>query len=302
MPKIKDILKNYKYQQYLGNKNAEITDFFNFDDDTFRANQIGWCANSKLNDLIKVTAGTVVCTSKALEYERQKDINLLIVEEPRRTFAELVTQYLLEPTHRQGISKTAIIHPTTKIGKNCYIGNYVTIEENCEIGDNCFIDHNTIIHHGTILQNNVKIGCNCTIGGNGFGYVADSSGEYQLFPHLGHVLIEELVEIANNTCVDRGALKPTHIRKGVKIDNLVQIGHNATIGQHTIITSNCMVAGCKLGDHVWLAPSATLMQKIEIGDHALVGMSAVVTKSVAENAVVVGNPARKIRLKTDEKK
>ncbi len=189
------------------------------------------------------------------------------------------------------IHPSAVIDPTVKIGASVKIGPNVHIDATSSIGNNCVILSNTVISNTTI-GNNVTIGSNNTIGGYGFGYNKLDSGEIELFPHYGRVVINDNVEIGNNTCIDRGSLSDTVIGKGVKIDNLVHIAHNVVVGENSLIIACSMIAGSVIiGANSWVAPGGTIRNAITLGKNSTVGLGSVVTKNVADNEVVMGNPA-----------
>lgn len=147
------------------------------------------------------------------------------------------------------------------------------------------------IHKGK----NVKIGENCSIGNDGFGFVKRENGELLKFPHFGDIIIEEDVEIANNVCIDRGSLSNTIIRKGAKIDNLVHIAHNVEIGENTMVIAGSVICGSvKIGNNCWIAPNASLKDWIKVGNNVVVGLGAVVINDVDDNDTVIGNPAKKL--------
>jgi UDP-3-O-[3-hydroxymyristoyl] glucosamine N-acyltransferase len=138
-----------------------------------------------------------------------------------------------------------------------------------------------IIHAGTV------------IGADGFGYERNEDGTFEKFPHLGGVVIEDDVEIGANACIDRGTLAPTRIREGAKIDNLVHIAHNVDVGRHAAVIAHAMIGGgTRIGDYGWVAPCACLRDGIVIGTRSTVGLGAVVTKSIGDDATVMGAPAR----------
>lgn len=193
------------------------------------------------------------------------------------------------PPHGQQIHKDVVIHPSVKLASGVVIGSGVTIEENVVIGPNTVIAN-------ALIRRNVVVGANCSIGLPGFGYEKDESGTYWRFPHIGGVVIEQNVEIGSNTCIDRGSIGNTLISAGVKIDNLVHIAHNVSIGPNSLIIANSMIGGSvDIGQGVWVAPSVSIMNQIHVGDSAVIGMGAVVLKSVEDHAVMVGNPAKILR-------
>lgn len=280
-------------QKVVQHYESTIDNIVQIDAPAINKTSILWCNNKNLHLIENLKTGTLICSEKALDLALNKNINYIIVSNPRSYFRELVVNFFYKGPKHHGISPLANIHPSVKIGTNTSIGNYVTIEENCVIGDNTFIGHNTVLLEGTKIGNHVVIGSNNTIGGNGFGYEKDETGAYQLMPHIGSVWIEDYVEIGNNTCIDRGVLGATHIKKNAKIDNLVHIAHGVVVGENSLIIANAMIGGSTIiGDNVWVAPSASLINKITIGNNSLVGMGAVVVKNVEEDKVVMGNPAK----------
>lgn len=187
------------------------------------------------------------------------------------------------------------IYPGTLVGKACEISRGVVIGSNVFIGDNVRIGPNTVIANCKIGCG-TKIGSNCSIGLPGFGYAKDESGRYVRFPHVGGVILGKKVEIGSNTCIDRGALGDTVIGKNAKIDNLVHIAHNVILGENAMVIANSMLGGSVfMGNNVWVAPSVSVMNQISIGDSAMLGLGSVVLKNVETSAVMVGNPARKLR-------
>jgi UDP-3-O-[3-hydroxymyristoyl] glucosamine N-acyltransferase len=142
----------------------------------------------------------------------------------------------------------------------------------------------------------VKVGCNCTIGGTGFGYEKDENGEFQLIPHLGNVVLEDYVEIGNNTCIDRAVLGSTILEENVKVDNLVHIAHGVKVMRNSVVIANAMVAGSVvIGENSWISPSVSILNQKKVGNNALVGLGAVVIKDVEDNDIIVGNPGKSIK-------
>lgn len=145
------------------------------------------------------------------------------------------------------------------------------------------------------IGKNVTIGQNCTIGGDGYQYLKDN-GELIKFPHFGGVIIENNVDIANNVCIDRGALSNTIIKQGTKIDNLVHVAHNVVIGKNNHIIAGAIICGSvTLGDNCWVAPGSCIKDQLTIGDNVTIGLGSVVLKDVESNSVMVGNPAKLLR-------
>jgi UDP-3-O-[3-hydroxymyristoyl] glucosamine N-acyltransferase len=148
----------------------------------------------------------------------------------------------------------------------------------------------------TIIGNNVIIQHNNTIGSDGFGYSKNENGELERFPHIGGVIIEDFVEIGSNTCIDKGTLGNTVIKKGTKIDNLVHIAHNVEIGENCYIVANAMIGGStKIARNTWVSPSTSLRDGIEIGEGSTLGMGAVLVKNQPAKSVWAGNPAKDLK-------
>lgn len=184
------------------------------------------------------------------------------------------------------IDDGAVIHPTAHIGAHCYIG------PDCQVGAHSVIMPNVTIQRQTLIGRHVVINSGTVIGADGFGYEQNSSGGYEKFPHSGGVRIDDHVEIGANSCVDRGVLDDTWIKRGAKIDNLVHVAHNVIIGEDAIVIALSMLGGSvHIGDRAWIAPAATIINQKSVGTDAVVGLAAVVTKDVADRQTVMGSPA-----------
>ena len=210
---------------------------------------------------------------------------------PRLDFARVVKRFFL-PEIEMKIDPTAIISSDAEIDDNVYIGPLSTI------GKDVIIKKGTLIHAGVhiydkvIIGENVVIHSGTVIGADGFGYEKNSLGEMEKIPHIGGIIIEDNVEIGANTCIDRGTLDDTIIRKGAKIDNLVHIAHNVDIGENCVVIANSMVAGSvKIGKGSWIAPSVNILNKKNIGSNAVIGIGSLVLKNVKDDTTVYGFPA-----------
>jgi UDP-3-O-[3-hydroxymyristoyl] glucosamine N-acyltransferase len=291
MPKIAEILNILKPISFTGNIEQEVHYPIILDAENKNPFAFMWVNDKNLEKLKTIEAGSILCSNN-IDFKVSENINLIQVENPRNAF-RIVLEHFFNPKKTASISNTAIIHESVKIGTNAFIGEHVVIEQGCEIGDNVEINHNTVIYHQTIIGNDVKIGANNSIGGIGFGYEKDLDGTYVLIPHLGNVVIEDLVHIGNNNAIDRAVLGSTLLQKNVKIDNLVHIAHGVNIGQNSLVIANAMIAGsCVIGKNVWVAPSSSILNKINVDDDSVVGMGAVVVKKVNAFETVVGNPAK----------
>jgi UDP-3-O-[3-hydroxymyristoyl] glucosamine N-acyltransferase len=254
-----------------------------------------WVSDKNQSLLSALRRGTVICSAKADQSSFNQTCTYLIVDNPRQYFLKVIKNYFVDD-EPPSISQHAVIHPSVQLGKNVTVKAGVIIEENCRVGDHSRIDSNTVIKKATLIGARVIIGANNTIGGVGFGYEKDENNNYELLPHIGNVVIEDHVEIGNNTCIDRAVVGSTILRRNCKIDNLVHIAHGVEIGENSLVIANAMVAGSAIiGKNVWVAPSASVLNKAKIEDGAVVGMGAVVLKDVAAGQTVVGNPAKDIK-------
>lgn len=286
-------------QVQLINK-VEDVNFKKIEDFNFDENSIGWCSDKNLDALFSVKSGTVIISEIALNFCTENSLNTfnkIVVKQPRKAFVQVVNQFLISAIKFGEIATTAQIDSTAKYNPSTVIfGHNVVIEKDVIIGDKVIIGSNTVIKHGTQIGNNVKIGSNNTIGGIGFGYEPDDEGNYELIPHIGNVVLEEGVEIGNNTCIDRAVLGSTLLSKNVKVDNLVHIAHGVKVGENSLVIANAMVAGSvSIGKNVWVAPSSSIRQKLTIEDNSTIGMGSVVVKNVGQSDVVAGVPAKKIK-------
>lgn len=220
---------------------------------------------------------------------------VILVEEPRLAFARLLQEFF-EEKRQPGIHPTAIVAPGATIDLSAQIGPYAVIGAGARIGPR------TVLRNHVTIGRRVEIGSDClvksssVIGEEGFGIVSDKDGNNLRLPHVGSVVIGHHVEIGALNTVCSGTVEPTRIGSYVKTDDHVHIGHNCVIGENGILTACAEFSGSvTLGQRVWVGPNACLMNGISVGDGAMIGLGAVVTKDVAEHVVVAGSPARFIR-------
>jgi len=245
--------------------------------------------------------GSLLIAPTGVEALPSTDATIAVCKNPKLAFIRVVDQFFAE------LSAVALpAHGSGGISKSARIGERITLCEGVVIGENVTIEDDVVVGSNTVIVNahigtGTRIGCNCTVGLPGFGYERDEQGKLWRFPHLGDVQIGKDVEIGSNTCIDRGALGSTQIGDGCKIDNLVHIAHNVVLGAGSVVIANSMLGGsAELEEQVWVAPSVSILNQIRIGKSAVLGMGAVVLKSVAENSTMVGNPARPLERKTQQ--
>lgn len=238
----------------------------------------------------------------------------ILVENPKLAYAKLAAMFAPKAPRYEGISsdvcidETAVvgsgvsIYPFAYVGKNAVIGDNailfpgVFIGKNAKVGSNSVLHSNVAVYENCIIGANVIIHAGCVIGSDGFGYVQTDEGNVKV-PQLGNVMIDDDVEIGANSTIDRAAHGTTHIKKGVKIDNLVQVAHNVVIGEHSIVVALSGISGSvTVGKNVIIGGQVGIKDHITIGDRAIVGSAAGVHKSINEGEAVLGNPEMPPRL------
>lgn len=274
---------------------------------------LSFLGNKKYEHYIYSTDATIVIVAKTFKAEnRLKDTCTLIrVDDPRISFAKLLTYYNQIKSNKVGIEQPSYISLSAKVGEGCYIGafvylgdhvtigNNVKIFPNSVIGDNTKIGDNCVIYAGVKIYSQTIIGANCiihsgaVIGADGFGFTPNAENNYLKIPQIGNVIIEDNVEIGANTAIDRAMLGSTIIRKGVKLDNLIQVAHNVEIGENTVIAGMTAIAGSvKIGKNCLIAGQVGIGGHIQIADGVKIGGQSGVGKSITkENEVVQGSPA-----------
>ncbi|MFZ5981947.1 MAG: UDP-3-O-(3-hydroxymyristoyl)glucosamine N-acyltransferase [Candidatus Zixiibacteriota bacterium] len=275
-----------------------------------RVGDISFVANKKYLKYIDTTEASALVLRPDTACHR---CPALYHEDPYLTFARIIDLFFpILPLMEPGIDRTAVIGPdteiapTTAIGPLCHIsrgarlGSDTQLLSSVYIGENVIVGDNCLFYPGVKIMADCKIGDNVilhpgvVIGSDGFGY-AWSGTEHKKIQQIGWVEIDDEVEIGANTTVDRGALGPTRIGRGTKIDNLVQIAHNVEIGAYSIIVSQVGISGStKIGNGVIIAGQAGLIGHLEIGDKAIIGAQAGVSKSIPAGKAVLGSPARDI--------
>ncbi len=273
-----------------------------------QAGQLSFIANPKYHKYIGTTHASAILVNKDFPKSSK---TLLRVENPYYSFLICARHfYRQQQPIPKGIHETAIISPDAIIDDNVAIGPYVYIGHNSSIGagcvlhpgvvvgDNVSVGENTVIYANVTIREQCQIGKNCilhigaVIGSDGFGF-AFEGGQYHKLPQMGNVVIEDDVEVGANTTIDRATLGSTVIHRGTKLDNLIQIAHNVSIGEHTAIAAQTGISGStKIGNYVMIGGQAGFVGHITVGDKAKIGAQAGVTKSVSADTYVSGYPAR----------
>lgn len=255
-------------------------------------NSLTWINPSRIDkeDLFKNSKAEVIICHNTESFLPKKNQLLVKVSNPKLAFSIIVNMIVEDKTQFK-IHPTAIIHDEAEIAENVAIGANCIIGKSV-IGKGTIIGSNSIIQDKTVIGDRVVIKSSVVIGGDGYGYVKNNNKQIK-FPHIGGVVVEDEVHIGSNTCIDRGSLGNTIIGKNTKIDNLVHIAHNVQIGENCNIIALSIIGGSTIiGNNTWISPSVSVRDAITIGSNSLIGLGAVVIKSIPDNEVWMGNPAK----------
>ncbi len=291
--------------EVLGDENLEIKGVSGLK--TAKEGDISFLADPKFIDLAKMSKASCVITRKPLSLTGK---SVILSTNPALSFIKVIKSFHPHEVLKPGISELAIIGERSSIGDGSFVAPYVIIGSNVTIGRNAKIQPLTYIGYGSKIGNDVEIDNSVTIlektiignrviihpgtviGSDGFGYVTEKKRHCKI-PQIGRVVIEDDCEIGANVAIDRASFGETRIKRGTKIDNLVQIGHNVTVGENSLLVAQVGIAGsCKIGKNVTLAGQVGVADHLEIGDGAVVAAQGGVTKNIPPNALFSGYPAR----------
>jgi len=301
---IADILEG----EIEGNPEAEVTKLSKIEEGTKGA--LSFLSNSKYNSYIYTTEASVVIVNESFKPEKELQTTLIKVNDAYQAFSKLLEFYNEVKNNKLGRENPHFIADSAKVGKNEYIGAFAYVGENVilgdnvkiypntYIGDNTRIGDNTTIYAGVKVYSETIIGVNCKIhsgsvvGSDGFGFAPTENGEYTTIPQIGNVIIEDNVDIGANSTIDRATLGSTIIRKGVKLDNQIQVAHNVEIGKNTVIASQTGIAGStKLGENCMIGGQVGIVGHLSIGNNVRIQAQSGIGKSIKDNDVVQGTPA-----------
>ena len=294
--------------EIVGDKNATVSTVSSIDGG--KAGSLAYLTNPKYEQYIYTTEASIVLVDKSFEPKEAVKATLIKVENVGECVLNLLEMYNAARPRKQGISKLASVSEKATIGEGCYIVDFTVVEAGANIGNNvqiypqCYIGDNVTIGEGTKLYAGVKIyeGCvigkNCilhagaVIGADGFGFAPKADGTFAKIPQLGNVIIEDNVEIGANTCVDRAKTDSTIVHSGVKLDNLIQLGHNVEVGANTVMSAQVGIAGTtKVGSNCFIAGQVGIADHLVVGDRVKIGSKSGIDKSVGNDEIRFGYPA-----------
>ena len=297
--------------EVVGNADVKLRDVAKIEEG--REGALSFLANPKYIHYIYTTKSSAVLVNRDFKPEEPVQTTLIYVDNAYEAFASLLDMVaeaviprkngieqpsFIDPSATYGeglyLGAFAYIGPNAKIGKNVKIYPQCYIGDNVKIGDNCIIYPGVKIYYNCVLGNNVTLHAGVSIGADGFGFAPNADNNYKKIPQIGNVIIEDYVEIGANTCVDRSTMGSTIIHKGVKLDNLVQVGHNVQIGENTVMSAQCGIAGstkigrnCMCGGQVGFAPHISVADGTHIGAQS--GLNSTIK---TEGTTIIGSPVQ----------
>lgn len=292
-----------------GNPDVSVASFGKIEE--AKAGQLAFLANPKYEEYLYSTHASIIIVNDTLELKQPVTATLIKVTDAYTSFAVLLDKYQqIQRQQLSGIQQPVYIDATAKIGDNVFIGAFAYLGEsvivadgakiypNVYLGNNVSIGENAVIHpgvkiyHDCVIGKNVVIHAGTIIGSDGFGFAPQADGSFKKIPQIGNVIIEDNVEIGANATIDRATMGSTLIKSGAKLDNLLQIGHNAEVGNNTIIAAQSGISGStKVGNNVMIGGQAGVVGHITIGDGAKINAQSGVSKSLEPGKTVTGSPA-----------
>ncbi len=267
-------------------------------------------ANPKYTSFIYSTKASVTLVNKDFVPEQELTTTLIKVDDAYRSFSKLLEYYKDVKVSKTGIENPVFKHESLIHGKDFYLGAFAYVGENVTvgegvkiypnvyIGDDVSIGDNVVIFAGAKIYSDVVIGNNCVInsgaiiGADGFGFAPNENGEYTKIPQTGNVVLEDYVDVGAGTTIDRATIGSTILRKGVKLDNQIQIAHNVEIGEYTVIAAQTGIAGStKIGKHCMIGGQVGIVGHITIGNNVKIQAQSGIGRNVKDNEVLQGSPA-----------
>jgi UDP-3-O-[3-hydroxymyristoyl] glucosamine N-acyltransferase len=294
--------------EIVGNPDIEVYQLSKIEEG--KKGSLSFLSNPKYEPYLYSTKSSVIIVNSSFVPEKEVTSTMIKVEDSYKAFSKLLEFYNKIKFDKEGIEEPSFIHETAKVGRKNYIGAFsyigknvklgenVMIYPNVFIGDNTTIGDHTIVFSGAKIYSDTQIGKHCfinsgvIIGSDGFGYSPDENGEFQKVPQIGNVVIEDYVDIGSATTIDRATLGSTYIRKGVKLDNQIQVAHNVDIGENTVIAAQTGVAGStKIGKNCMIGGQVGIVGHLIIGDRVRIQAQSGIARNLKDDATVQGSPS-----------
>ena len=296
--------------EVVGDKSATVHTVSSIEDG--KAGGLAYLSNPKYEQYLYTTQCSIVLVDKSFEPKQDVAATLIKVDNVGACVHQLLQMYQAMKPQKSGISSRASISEKATVGENCYIGDFAVNEAgdvvgngaqiypHCYVGDNVKVGEGTTLYPRVTIYEGCAVGSRCiihagaVIGADGFGFAPNAAGGFDKIPQLGNVIIEDDVEIGANTCIDRAKTDSTIIRRGVKLDNLIQIGHNVQIGENTVSSAQTGIAGTsKVGKNCFLAGQVGIADHITVGNFVKIGSQSGIDRDVPDGEVRFGSPALK---------
>lgn len=278
--------------QIVGNPDAKVNDFAKIEEG--RPGCLSFLYNNKYEDYLYTTQSSVILVNNDFEPKKEYSATLIKVADARLAVAQLLNIYESMKPRKRGIHPLSFVATSAQVDESCYVGPFACIGENVVIGKDTIINPNVVIYDGCKIGERCILHAGCVIGADGFGFQpnAEKTG-YDKIPQIGIVIIEDDVEIGANTCIDRAMMGATIIHKDVKLDNLVQIGHNNDIGAHTVMSSQVGIAGTtKIGEWCMFGGQVGVAGQCSIANRTMVGAQSGIPNNIKkEGQQLMGYPA-----------
>jgi UDP-3-O-[3-hydroxymyristoyl] glucosamine N-acyltransferase len=271
---------------------------------------LSFLSNPKYTPYIYTTRASIVIVNNDFSPDQPISLTMIRVEDAYTAFARLLELYNQVKNEKKGVSSLSFVAKSAVIGKDAYIGEFAYVGENVVVGDNTKIfphvflgdnvkvGSNSTLYAGVIIYSENIIGSECTIhggvviGADGFGFAPQQDKNYKKIAQIGNVIIEDNVEIGSNTTIDRATLGSTIIRRGAKLDNLIQVAHNVEIGENTVIAAQTGISGStKIGKNCMIAGQVGFVGHLSIGDDVKIGAQSGVSGNLKDGSIFMGSPA-----------
>lgn len=294
--------------EVVGNPTVEVSELAKIEEG--KEGTLTFLANPKYKPFIYSTKASITIVNADFETEEDLSTTLIKVDDAYGAFTKLLEYYNQIKLNKTGVEQPSHISDSALLGDNCYVGAFAYIGDNVKlgdnvkiypsayVGDNVTISDNSIVFSGGKIYSECIIGKNCVInsgaiiGADGFGFAPNEKGEYSKVPQIGNVILEDFVDVGAGTTIDRATLGSTVIRRGVKLDNQIQIAHNVEIGKNTVIAAQTGVAGStKIGENCQIGGQVGIVGHITIGNNVKIQAQSGIGRHVKDNEVLQGSPA-----------
>jgi len=295
-------------EDVVGNPDVEVSKLAKIEEGT--AGSLTFLANPKYTSYIYSTEASITIVDKNFEAENDITTTLIKVDDAYESFSKILEYYNQVKMNKTGLEQPSFVAESSSYGKDLYLGAFSYIGENVSIGDNvkiypsAYIGDNVVIgddvvvfsgakiYSETLVGNNCVINSGAIIGADGFGFAPTKDGKYSKIPQTGNVILEDYVDVGAATTIDRATLGSTIIRKGVKLDNQIQIAHNVEIGKNTVIAAQTGVAGStKIGENCLIGGQVGIAGHITIGNNVRIQAQSGIARNIKDGEVLQGSPA-----------